>query len=110
MILIVSAAQDEHASAVRAELSRAGVEARLLDLRRFPTQLDLALHYSTDRELPRTVQCRDGCDIDLRAVRSVWWRRPQHFELDADLVRPSHRAFAYNECHEAWAGLWHTLD
>jgi glutathione synthase/RimK-type ligase-like ATP-grasp enzyme len=46
----------------------------------------------------------------LRGVRTVWWRRPQPFELGGELVRPSYRAFAYNECHEAWSGLWETLD
>jgi hypothetical protein len=110
MILVVSSATDAHASAVRAELSRMGAESRLLDLRTFPTRLDLGLHYATDHAAPRRVRCRDGCDIDLRHVRSVWWRRPQAFELGPELVRPSYRAFAYNECHEAWSGLWQTLD
>ncbi len=110
MILVVSSPTDGHASAVRAELSRLGTDARLLDLRAFPVRLDLALHYAADRDAPRRVRCHDGCDIDLRDVRAVWWRRPQPFELSGEIVRPSYRTFAYNECHEAWAGLWQTLD
>ena len=110
MILVVSSATDAHASAVRAELSRAGVESHLLDLRAFPTRLDLSLHYASDHSGPRRLHCREGCDLDLREVGAVWWRRPQPFELGGDLVRPSYRTFAYNECHEAWAGLWQTLD
>jgi glutathione synthase/RimK-type ligase-like ATP-grasp enzyme len=110
MILVVSSPSDAHATAVRTELSRMGQDSRLLDLRTFPTRLDLSLHYETHRAAPRRVRCRDGCDLDLREVSAVWWRRPQTFELDGSLVRPSYRAFAYNECHEAWAGLWHTLD
>jgi hypothetical protein len=111
MILIVSSPEDGHARAVRAELARLGVDARLLDLRQFPTRLAIALHYASDGIVaPRSVTCRDGCDIDLRSVSAVWWRRPQPFGLDPHLLRPSHRAFAYNECHEAWSGLWQTLD
>jgi len=110
VILVVSSQNDGHTSAVRGELSRIGADSRLLDLRAFPIQLDLALHYDNDREAPRRVRCRDGCDIDLRDVRAVWWRRPQPFELGGELVRPSYRAFAYNECHEAWSGFWQTLD
>src|SRR5262249_26248171 len=49
-------------------------------------------------------------DVDLREVRAVWWRRPQSYELGPEMIRPSHRSFAYNECHEAWSGLWQTLD
>lgn len=109
MILVVSSAADPHATAVRAELSRTGAESQLLDLRMFPMRLDLSLHYGTDYAGPRRVRCREGCDLDLREIGTVWWRRPQPFELGA-LIRPSHRSFAYNECHEAWAGLWQTLD
>jgi hypothetical protein len=110
MILVVSSDADVHARAVRAELTRTGVESRLLDLREFPTRLELSLHYASTHPAPRRLRCREGCDLDLRDVRTVWWRRPQPFQLGGELVRPSYRAFAYNECHEAWAGLWQTLD
>jgi hypothetical protein len=110
MILVVSSPSDPHASAVRTELSRTGSESWLLDLRAFPTRLGLSLHYANDYPGPREVRCWDGCDLDLREVRTVWWRRPQPFELGDGLIRPSHRAFAYNECYEAWSGLWQTLD
>jgi len=110
MILVVSSDTDPHATAVRAELARMGAESKLLDLRAFPTRLGMSLHYATDRAGTRRVRCRDGCDLDLREVRTVWWRRPQPFQLGQELVRPSYRAFAYNECHEAWSGVWQTLD
>src|SRR6187551_3194190 len=110
MILIVSSAADGHASVVRAELARLGAHARLIDLSEFPVRLNLALSYDESATAARQLRCREGCDIDLRAARVVWWRRPQPFGLDASMIRPSHRAFAYNECHEAWAGLWQTLD
>jgi glutathione synthase/RimK-type ligase-like ATP-grasp enzyme len=51
-----------------------------------------------------------GADINLADVRAVWYRRPQPFGIAPYLTRPSHRAFAYNEAHEAVAGLWQTLD
>ena len=111
MILIVSAEEDGHTAAVRAELTNLGVEARVVDLRQFPTQLAISLAYANDdASALRRINCRKGCDIDLRTVTAVWWRRPQPFGIDPQIVRPSYRAFAYNECHEAWAGLWETLD
>jgi glutathione synthase/RimK-type ligase-like ATP-grasp enzyme len=110
MILIVSSKDDPHAQRVAAELARLGADARILDLRDFPTRLALALRYSSDEIGPRHVRCHEGCDIDVHAVTALWWRRPQPFQLDAGILRPSHRTFAYNECHEAWSGLWQSLD
>jgi glutathione synthase/RimK-type ligase-like ATP-grasp enzyme len=109
VILVVSSLRDEHATAVLQHLAQLGAPARLLDLARFPKELRLSLeygaedHYNAQLELPP-----DGtCNLD--DIRSVWWRRPQPFEIDPVIRRPSHRMFAYNESHEAFAGFWLTL-
>lgn len=110
MILVISGAGDEHANVVLGELERLGASARLLDLAAFPQQLHLSLTYDAGH---RDFSLSGPAETDalaLREVRVVWWRRPQPFQLPPRIQRPSHRNFAYNECHEAFAGLWQALD
>ncbi len=67
---------------------------------------------SLSAERPEGARLRfdDGRTFDLSDVHVVWWRRPQPFEIDPVIRRPSHRAFAYSESHEAVTGLWLLLD
>ncbi len=110
MILIISSERDEHAGAVGSELSRLGADHHLLDLAQFPENIRLILRYDGEALPAATLRGVSGADIDLREVRAVWYRRPQPFVLSPGLTRPSHRTFAYNESHEAIAGLWQMLD
>lgn len=110
MILIVSSERDEHAAAVATELADRGVEHRLLDLARFPEQVGLVLRYGSGASPTALLRGIDGAEIDMSDVSAVWYRRPQPFVLAPGLSRPSHRMFAYNESHEAIAGLWQMLD
>jgi glutathione synthase/RimK-type ligase-like ATP-grasp enzyme len=109
LILVISHAADEHASAVLGELERLGAPALLLDLARFPQEVGLALTYDDGR---RTIELTrsDGERVSLDACGAVWWRRPQPFEIAREIRVPSHVAFAYNESQEAFAGLWQVLD
>ena len=109
-VLIVSSTHDEHAAAVAAELDRRGVEHHLLDLAQFPEAVGLVLRYASGESQAAELRGVSGADIDLSCVGAVWYRRPQPFGIPSILTRPSHRAFAYNEAHEAIAGLWQTLD
>jgi glutathione synthase/RimK-type ligase-like ATP-grasp enzyme len=109
-VLVVSWDGDEHAQAVLAELARLGAETYLLDLARFPRELRLAAHLKAPRQRSFTLESPERGRLDLGAVRTVWWRRPRPFTLHAELVRPAHQSFAYNEALEAMAGLWQALD
>jgi glutathione synthase/RimK-type ligase-like ATP-grasp enzyme len=110
LILIISSERDEHAGAVASELSRLGAEHHLLDLAQFPEKIGLVLRYDGEASPAALLHGVNGADIDLANVRAVWYRRPQPFVLSPGLSRPSHRTFAYNESHEAIAGLWQMLD
>lgn len=110
LILIVSSERDEHAAAVATELRRLGVEQRLLDLAQFPERIGLVLSYEGGARTSVLLRGVGEDEIDLARVGAVWYRRPQPFVLAPELSRPSHRTFAYNESHEAIAGLWQVLD
>lgn len=106
MIVIVSSHDDEHARAVVARLRAIGAEYHLLDLSEFPERMQLAASYEGRNA---SLQLSDGEAVDFARVSAVWWRRPQPFTIAAAILRPSHRAFAYNECAEALGGLWATV-
>jgi hypothetical protein len=108
LILVVSHLADDHAAAVLARLERAGAAALLLDTGRFPREirLNIAHRNGASSELSAVV---DGVERDLAAVRTVWWRRPQPFGLDAGMLDADDRAFAFGECHAAISGLWSCL-
>jgi glutathione synthase/RimK-type ligase-like ATP-grasp enzyme len=48
--------------------------------------------------------------IDFAKVRSIWWRRPQQFQVDPAVQNPTYAQFALNESAEAITGLWQALD
>lgn len=108
MILIVSAAEDVHATAVGECLDVLGADWRIVDLRDFPARSELSLEYG--RGDSRHVWRFHDREIDLTEVESVWWRRPQEFCFDDELICPQAQNFAYRECEEAINGLWATLD
>jgi glutathione synthase/RimK-type ligase-like ATP-grasp enzyme len=108
MILIVSSPHDPHATAVLAALHARGAEARILDLGRYPQHGALEMRFGDQPRARRLTV--DGADIDLDAVRAVWWRRPQPYGLDPAITDPDSRTFTLHEVHEAIEGLWLTLD
>ena len=109
MILIVSHLADEHTTAVLARLARAGAPAVVLSTARFPREIRLSIRHRNGA--PSTLSALiDGVERDLAAVRAVWWRRPQPFELDAHIGGEDDRSFALGECHAAISGLWSCLD
>src|SRR5438445_2641032 len=106
MILVISSERDPHAQAVRAGLARVGARATLLDLSHFPARAQLSIRYEASGE--HDFRVRDGTDggLALAQYRTIWWRRPQPFQLHAEITNPAYRAFAPSESHEAFAGLW----
>jgi glutathione synthase/RimK-type ligase-like ATP-grasp enzyme len=109
VIAVVSYPEDPHAEAVIAHLHEAGVPVTLLDLADLPDRATLTIGY--DNGGPPRLEYRraDEAPLDLRTVRTVWWRRPQIADPVA-IVDPSVRAFALNEWQEAINGLWQLLD
>jgi glutathione synthase/RimK-type ligase-like ATP-grasp enzyme len=110
VILIVSTDADEHTQVVVRSLADLGRETYVCDLSRFPRAMTLSMSYGTASPPQWRVVDTDGRLIHLDAVDAVWWRRPQTFHLDDRMTRSSHRSFALNEAHEAFAGLWQALN
>jgi glutathione synthase/RimK-type ligase-like ATP-grasp enzyme len=108
-VLVLARSDDEHATAVADEIARGGGRAEILDLSLFPQHATLAMRYDCCGERRFRFELEDSV-LDLDAVGSVWWRRPQQPLISPGITRESHRLFAANETHEALAGLWHSLD
>ena len=109
VVLVVSTAEDEHARVVLAELERLAADARLLNLSEFPEGASLVMRYGREPDAQYALRWNGNVKLDLRHVHAIWWRRPQPFTIHAGITRPAHRAFAYSESQEAFAGLWEAL-
>lgn len=110
MILIHSHAEDLHTRQVVQHLAGLGVETLLFDSGRFPDPLGLTLSTKRGRGFAATLHDPNAGDVDLRRVRSAWWRRPQPLAVSPVVRDPENRRFALNEATEALAGLWEILD
>lgn len=106
-IVIVSHAADDHAAAVAERLTAEGRAPHLIDTAGFP--LGLGISFRIDGTGCNTAIRLGGRDMDAADFNVVWWRRPQPYVLDK-AMEPSVACFAYSECHEAMAGMWHSLE
>ena len=107
MILIISHTGDPHARAVARELRAAGTPYHLYDTARFPTRSSLSLGYGSGTH---SVLIDGDKLIDLQDVRAVWWRRPQPFQLHAEVSGEAVRNWTYGEATEAFEGRYRVLD
>lgn len=111
MIGIVASEADVHAQGVAARLGELGSAAVFLDTAAVPTRARI-----TSRHSPRTpwaatwVEEATGVEVDLTALRAMWWRRPLPHELHAELGTATDRRFAYGEVDAAVRGLWSCTD
>lgn len=108
MILILSSPDDAHAQAVTRELAALGERPELLDLSQYPQQAQLSWRYEgSSRRYELTARAER---FDLAACSVIWWRRPQPFRPHPQLSNEEYRRFAYSEMHEAFSGMWSSLD
>ena len=108
-VAIISSKSDAHATAVLEELKRMDQPATLVDLSDFPLKSQLSMEYSTGRTDQFTLKAPAGV-IDFAEVGSIWWRRPQNFQLDPAITAHASVQFAFNESNEAITGLWPALN
>jgi len=92
------------------ELDLIGAKYHLLDLSEFPQSMNVGLHYKNGDSNNFILDRADGQSIDLRDFRVGWWRRPQPFTMHTDIKKSTYLQFAYNECFEAFSGLWPALN
>ena len=107
-ILIVSHTNDMHALDVLRRLEQQGADVVLFDTGRLPRETLLSI---THGAAGWGANARfDGRDFDFSSVRSVWWRRPQPFQLDPSVSNEEDRHFVHGETHAAVSALWSLLD
>jgi hypothetical protein len=105
VIVIFAREDDRHANAVAAILGRDHhQDTVILDLSFFPGSNRLASLFKHDRQTILFTD-RRGRRIDLMAVRSFWWRRPQSLLPDPMIVDPQAQHFALQESLSALYGI-----
>jgi glutathione synthase/RimK-type ligase-like ATP-grasp enzyme len=108
-VLIVSSLTDPHTQAVITALSECGARVELLDLADYPSKLALTLGFEGGKRRFQLRRPGEG-ELDLEAVRAVWWRRPGTFGLPDTLRDPTHRRLALSESYTAFYGLFEAMD
>lgn len=107
-LLILGSRRDVHVQAVQWALQAKGVRVQVFDPAGFPSRraLSLDLGRSDDALLDDVLP---GEDLDLRAVRAVWARRPFPAH-DLSAVHPEDAAIVRHEADEVLTGLYNVLD
>jgi glutathione synthase/RimK-type ligase-like ATP-grasp enzyme len=107
MIVIIAKDDDEHAVAVHRLLETEHQEqVQILNTSCFPTTARLNARLCNGS--PRVALRQENGELDLRNVKSFWWRRPQPFTLDARMTDITMRQFTYSECLTALHGTLST--
>src|SRR4051812_45481245 len=99
VVLIISDRGDTHVPLVGRHLEALGVPFLQFNNAEFPLRVGVT-HLrgpAADRTL---LQLPGRPPLDIRDVRSVWYRRPDPFSLPPDLP-PEQEEFARGECREA---------
>jgi len=88
----------------------------LLDTAAYPSALQLALYFGNrssgngHAQSPGELNLHVGEQVlELTRCRSVWWRRPQQYEIAPEIVDPELRSWSYTEAHEALQGVWRSM-
>lgn len=116
MIILLSHDGDDHLKPVHSELLRLGEHTIVLDTAAYPSAVQLALSFGKasngngQAPSPGELNLHIGGEVlELARCRSVWWRRPQQYEIAPEIVDPELRSWSYTEAHEALQGAWRSL-
>lgn len=110
MILIISSSKDHHATVVMEQIKNDGHEFYLWDLSQFPSSQQLSISYDNHSTPHLQLFETEGKEINLSEFTSVWWRRPQPFNLSIEVTDSISKHFALNECHSTINGAWKLLN
>lgn len=109
-VLILTDAGDPTATRVMTELVGRGVPAVRVAPADFPTRAGLTAVIGGDRawsgSLTESVTGRPV--VELGEVRSIYYRRPNQFQVDAELSDPE-KTFAYSEARRGFGGVFQAL-
>ncbi len=107
-VLIVAPADDTHAVALAAVLDRDfGTRALIWDRASLPIESRLDFHLDAEGSELRLETSAGGYALDI--FRSVWWRRPTTFRIDASVSDPKVRRFCDAECDAFLKGVLKSL-
>jgi hypothetical protein len=106
VILILSDPRDPHVAPVAGELTRRGAEWTIVDPGAFPGELSVTVAGGPGGE--RSAIAWDGGELDLREVRSVWYRRPGAPRLPHGMA-PATASWLALECDQFLRGCWAAL-
>ena len=110
MIVIFSNSEDEHAIAVKQKLEKNHKEKPLiLDLSKIHRSYIHAF-YNGNEEPEFLIDFTSKRSVNLKDIKSFWWRRPQPLELYPEITKNSHRDFALSEWSTALNGFWESTD
>jgi hypothetical protein len=108
-VLVLSHAQDLHATRVLAALASRGRPAFLLDLAQLPEHASVTVDYDDAARPSATLRPAGAAPVALTDVSAVWWRRPQYPRLDM-ITDPVALGFTHGEWHEALNGLYQLIE
>ncbi len=106
-IVIVTDKFDPHADMVIVELRQMGYQPVRLHPADFPVSASATLEFDQHHWSGELSHSKGPIDLD--AIKSIWWRRPEPHVIAADLPQKE-RDFALRETGHAFAGLWSILD
>ena len=103
-VVVITRDQDITADLVVGELSRRGVGVARFDLADFPERLDQVAYLVPGRTRWTGALRGQVRDVDLSAVRAVWYRKPAAFCLHPEMTA-TERDWAAAEAHMGFGGL-----
>lgn len=112
-VLVLTHEKDRTAGRVADELRRRDVGVVRADTGDFPRSLMLSAECSTDQEWTGLFHGASGdgkdIEVDLRNIRSVYYRRPTVFKIESGMSGPEQR-FAYGEARFGLGGVLQAVD
>ncbi len=108
MILVLSDESDNHAKTVLPLLAERGGAPVMFHLSAFPQQAWLKLTAGKGGAGGELVVPGHG-PVSLDEIDAIWLRRPGRYEPSPTITNGLHQEFVYEECYEAFAGLWASL-
>ncbi|NWF93702.1 MAG: hypothetical protein HXY46_12350 [Syntrophaceae bacterium] len=106
-ILIITQEVDPHADLMVVELRRRGVSCLRWHTASFPLESCLTLRVNDERV--EALLRINGREIDIREIRSVWYRRPEPFQLPSALSADE-KSFAEREVKSSFSGFMQITD